>query len=257
MSVSVSEPGSRVLVAMSGGVPVVTSAVRALYLRVAVPYVVSLSTAGLVPGQQEQTWFAAVGTPTWTYPTRQELATRARTALRFVEAAQWVVERLPLGASVSQVSDDLNAERERLDRGLNLIQLYGVYTEVDCIFDTRNVTALWDQVPAKERQVFPFDPALYDWTHYFQDAHFPTVVRMSRAETAARKGKQPTGSTASAADTSGETTTEPDENPAVTAKPAATAAPGPRTRFGAWLGRPMTSFHLIIAVTALLTVRPS
>jgi cell division protein FtsW len=26
----------------------------------------------------------------------------------------------------------------------------------------------------------------------------------------------------------------------------------PRTRFGAWLGRPMTSFHLIIAVAALL-----
>jgi cell division protein FtsW len=31
------------------------------------------------------------------------------------------------------------------------------------------------------------------------------------------------------------------------------AARGPRTRFGAWLGRPMTSFHLIIAVAALLT----
>ena len=30
------------------------------------------------------------------------------------------------------------------------------------------------------------------------------------------------------------------------------ATRGPRTRFGAWLGRPMTSFHLIIAVTALL-----
>ncbi|WP_373365753.1 putative lipid II flippase FtsW [Mycobacterium kansasii] len=28
---------------------------------------------------------------------------------------------------------------------------------------------------------------------------------------------------------------------------------GPRTRFGVWLGRPMTSFHLIIAVAALLT----
>lgn len=27
----------------------------------------------------------------------------------------------------------------------------------------------------------------------------------------------------------------------------------PRTRFGAWLGRPMTSFHLIVAVAALLT----
>ena len=28
---------------------------------------------------------------------------------------------------------------------------------------------------------------------------------------------------------------------------------GPRSRFGAWLGRPMTSFHLIIAVAGLLT----
>jgi len=138
----------------------------------------------------------AIGTPHWTYPTREELSTRARTALRFVEAAQWAVERLPLGASVADLSDDLNAERERLDRGLNLIQLYGVYTEVDCIFDTRNLMSVWEKVPAAERAVFPFDAALYDWEHYFQDVHFPTVVRMSRVETVERKGKQPTGSTA-------------------------------------------------------------
>jgi alcohol-forming fatty acyl-CoA reductase len=142
----------------------------------------------------------AIGTPNWTYPTRGELASRARTALRVTEAAQWVVERLPLGATVSQLSDDLNTERERLERGVNLIQLYGVYTEVDCIFDTRNVTAIWDTVPEAERKTFPFDPALYDWKHYFQDVHFPTVVRMSRAETVARKGKQPTGSTAGKAE---------------------------------------------------------
>jgi alcohol-forming fatty acyl-CoA reductase len=138
----------------------------------------------------------AIGTPSWTFPTRQEMAARARTALWFVEAAQWIVERLPLGASLASVSDDLNAERDRLDRGLNLIQLYGVYTEVDCIFDTRNVMALWERLPAAERAVFPFDAAGFDWTHYFQEVHFPTVVRMSRAETAARRGKQPTGSTA-------------------------------------------------------------
>jgi len=138
----------------------------------------------------------AIGTPNWKFPTRGELATRARTALRLTEAAQWVVERLPLGANVAQLSDDLNAERDRLERGVNLIQLYGVYTEVDCIFDTRNVMAIWDKVPAAERKTFPFDPALYEWDHYFQDVHMPTVVRMSRAETVARKGKQPAGSTA-------------------------------------------------------------
>ncbi len=112
----------------------------------------------------------AIGTPSWTFPTRQEIATQARI--------------------------------ERLDRGLNLIQLYGVYTEVDCIFDTRNVMALWEKVPPGERKTFPFDPALYDWTHYLQDVHFPTVVRMSRAETVARKGKQPSGSTAPKAESS-------------------------------------------------------
>src|SRR5215469_14818383 len=46
---------------------------------------------------------------------------------------------------------------------------------------------------------------------------------------------------------------DPDERPLVTGKPAEARTPGPRTRFGTWLGRPMTSFHLIIAVAALLT----
>jgi cell division protein FtsW len=45
------------------------------------------------------------------------------------------------------------------------------------------------------------------------------------------------------------TTAAADENSAT----APEAVRGPRTRFGAWLGRPMTSFHLIIAVAALLT----
>ncbi|MCG5432730.1 putative lipid II flippase FtsW [Mycobacterium sp. MYCO198283] len=44
---------------------------------------------------------------------------------------------------------------------------------------------------------------------------------------------------------------------AATDGPADTAgtgvATGPRTRMGAWLGRPMTSFHLVVAVAALLT----
>jgi HAD superfamily hydrolase (TIGR01490 family) len=62
--------------------------------------------------------------------------------------------------------------------------------------------SLWEKIPAEERKTFPFDPALYDWTHYFQDVHLPTVVRMSRAETVARKGKQPTGSTAAKAESS-------------------------------------------------------
>ncbi|OBG38309.1 putative lipid II flippase FtsW [Mycobacterium sp. E3198] len=45
-----------------------------------------------------------------------------------------------------------------------------------------------------------------------------------------------------------------DATPHAGARARLVAMPGGlRSRFGAWLGRPMTSFHLIIAVTALLT----
>src|SRR3979490_1243834 len=45
-----------------------------------------------------------------------------------------------------------------------------------------------------------------------------------------------------------------DSTPEASAATTTAKAPAaePRTRFGAWLGRPMTSFHLIIAVAALL-----
>src|SRR5437762_5008584 len=50
----------------------------------------------------------AIGTPSWTFPTRPESATRARTAPRVGGAAQLVVDRLPLGANVTQLADCLS-----------------------------------------------------------------------------------------------------------------------------------------------------
>jgi HAD superfamily hydrolase (TIGR01490 family) len=138
----------------------------------------------------------AIGTPEWTFPTRDEMATKGRLALGVVEGAQWLVERLPLGAGVAPVSDRLMEERNRIERGLNLTELYGVYTEVDCIFDTHHLLELWERLPAAERTDFPFDASLFDWTHYFQDVHLPTVIRMARADTGPRPGGGPTGSTA-------------------------------------------------------------
>jgi cell division protein FtsW len=60
-----------------------------------------------------------------------------------------------------------------------------------------------------------------------------------------RRGTKADQSTDSTPDTTEETKTP--------AKAPAAATAEPRTRFGAWLNRPMTSFHLIIAIAALLT----
>ncbi len=142
----------------------------------------------------------AIGTPTWTFPTRGELTAKGRVALKVVETAQQIVERLPLGQRTTRLSDDLTDQRGKLERALNLSELYGVYTEVDCIFDTRQTLSVWERVPRAEQEVFPFDPALYDWSTYFQRVHLPTVVRMARVDTGVKKGPGPSGSTLPKAD---------------------------------------------------------
>lgn len=146
-------------------------------------------------------WGQAIGAPRWTFPSRDELVGRGKLALRAVETAQQFVERLPLGGTSTRWSDQLNEQKGRLERQLNLAELYGVYVEVDCVFDTRNLIGLWDRVPEAEQRQFGFDPAGYDWHHYLQDVHLPTVVRMARADTGQRRGPGPTGSTAPKAET--------------------------------------------------------
>jgi fatty acyl-CoA reductase len=138
----------------------------------------------------------AIGTPTWSFPPRSELTFRGKLALRAVEVAQQLVERLPLGNESARWSDDLHERRGKLERALSLAELYGIYTDVDCVYDTRHVQALWETIPAPEREQFPFDPQLYNWGHYLQAVHFPTVVRMARADTGHRRGPGPSGSTA-------------------------------------------------------------
>lgn len=141
-------------------------------------------------------WGQAIAPPAWSFQSRGELTARAKLALRGVETAQEVVERLPLGARATRWSDDLNEQKSRLERSLTLVELYGVYTEVDCIFDTSNLIELWDRLPPAERERFPFDPSTYTWQHYLQEVHLPTVVRMARADTGPRRGSGPSGSTA-------------------------------------------------------------
>lgn len=84
-------------------------------------------------------------------------------------------------------------------------------------------------------------------------------ARLLRRDRDGRDGQEPrdageageTGATMETADA--DEVTRPNEAGGAAAGPP-TRAPGLRTRFGAWLGRPMTSFHLIIAVAGLLTI---
>lgn len=136
----------------------------------------------------------AIGPPKWTFPTLAEVRGRADAMRRLVDGLQYVVERIPR-TDMAATSDRLNENRDRLERAISLFDLYGIYTSVDAVFDTAHTYGLWERLPEAEKREFPFDAAAYDWWLYLSEVHMPTVIRMARAETAAGKGKQPTGST--------------------------------------------------------------
>ncbi len=68
-----------------------------------------------------------------------------------------------------------------------------------------------------------------------------------------RRGKKSDGPVPAADDIGTEGAAPAESTGAVAPGLLAKVARGPHTRFGAWLGRPMTSFHLVVAVSALLT----
>lgn len=78
------------------------------------------------------------------------------------------------------------------------------------------------------------------------------LLNRDKGRSKGAKASDDDGATEAAAEpgAAGESAAEPAAAGPVEAK---VQLKGPRTRFGAWLGRPMTSFHLIIAVAALLT----
>jgi cell division protein FtsW len=83
--------------------------------------------------------------------------------------------------------------------------------------------------------------------------------RLRRGKNTAETAAEP-GEGVASPDADGESGDPETAAKGVTAEVAAPKAPaataegaGPGSRFGAWLGRPMTSFHLIIAVAGLLT----
>ena len=64
-----------------------------------------------------------------------------------------------------------------LERLYQYGRLYGPYAEADCQFLTNNTREVWESLAEEDRDVFDFDIARMDWTHYLQDVYIPGVKR--------------------------------------------------------------------------------
>ena len=83
----------------------------------------------------------------------------------------------------------LEERKHDIDRAHEYVQLYGLYTECEAIYQVDNLLAMWDGLGADDRAAFNFDPRSVDWPRYVNQIHLPSVVQHSRAKTTPGKNR--------------------------------------------------------------------
>jgi alcohol-forming fatty acyl-CoA reductase len=119
-----------------------------------------------------------------------------RTALRKAARREKLAAGLARLAVASPVSIPweraLRGNRKLAERIARMVEIYGAYTELDCVFDDSNALALFRSLPAADQAELPFDAAAIDWDVYLQEIHLPQIRRLAdpagRAEGRDRAG---------------------------------------------------------------------
>ncbi|MEX2627590.1 MAG: HAD-IB family phosphatase [Ilumatobacteraceae bacterium] len=121
--------------------------------------------------------------PEWTFPGRgrvQAQLTRAKGVLTRTEKALQV---LPLRGRQAEWTASLESKRDEVERALEYVELYGLYTECEAIYQVDNLMTIWESLDDTDRESFEFDPRRVDWPRYVTEIHLPSIVEHARVKT--------------------------------------------------------------------------
>jgi alcohol-forming fatty acyl-CoA reductase len=118
--------------------------------------------------------------PTWQFPGRRVVEGRLRAAERLIETADRVVTRLPRSDRVRDWARSIDRERGRVDFVRRYADLYGAYLEIEVIYTDDRTLELFRSLPPADRERFPFDAGVFDWRHYLEDVHCPSITTALR-----------------------------------------------------------------------------
>ena len=127
--------------------------------------------------------------PDWRFPGRgrvQQQLSRAKTA---ITQGERVLQALPLRGAQAAWSAKLDEKRIEVERALEYVELYGLYTECEAIYSIDNLLSLWNELDQKDQQDFCFDPRVVNWDHYVKEVHLPSVVDHARVKMTPGKTK--------------------------------------------------------------------
>jgi alcohol-forming fatty acyl-CoA reductase len=121
--------------------------------------------------------------PEWRFPGRGRVQGQLRRAKTVITRGERLLHALPLRGRQAELSAKLEGRRQEVERALEYVELYGLYTESEAIFQVDNLLAMWDGLTDEDRAAFNFDPRSVDWVRYIREIHLPSIVQHARVKT--------------------------------------------------------------------------
>ena len=130
--------------------------------------------------------------PEWHFPGRGKVEGQLNRAKNLLNRTEKTLQALPLRGKQAEFTASLETKRAEVEAALQYVELYGLYTECEAIYQVDNLLGLWDSLDAADQTAFNFDPRVVDWEHYVTGIHLPSIVQHARVKTTPGKTAAPT-----------------------------------------------------------------
>jgi HAD superfamily hydrolase (TIGR01490 family) len=127
--------------------------------------------------------------PEWQFPARGRVKEQLKRAKLVAERSERVLQALPLRGKQASWAASLEEKKTEIDRAFQYVQLYGLYTECEAIYQVDRLMEMWRSLSPADQAAFNFDPTSVDWPTYVHEIHLPSIVQHSRAKTHGGKNR--------------------------------------------------------------------
>ncbi len=146
-----------------------------------------------------RTWFTAhpiydnlgqpIAVPEWSFPGRGKVEGQLTRAKNLLTRGERALQALPVRGRQADWSARLEERRDDVERALSYVELYGSYAECEAVYRVDHLLSMWEDLDARDRAAFAFDPRVIDWPAYISDVHLPSVVEHARVKTTPGRSK--------------------------------------------------------------------
>ena len=127
--------------------------------------------------------------PEWNFPGRGKVESQLNRAMAVLTRTEKVLNALPLRGRQAEFTATLEDKRAEIETAKQYVELYGLYTECEAIYQVDHLLELWETLDDHDRETFNFDPRVVDWEHYVTGIHLPSIVQHARVKSTPGKSR--------------------------------------------------------------------